>query len=141
MIQRKQTLFLLVTVLLTIASAFVPWGYQAIKDALEQVKQNGLTTLNTPLISIAVAAVLVISCLAIFLYKNRGVQKKIILLSILAIFAWLLSIVYTKYNQGAECIFHLGVALPALALILNSLAWKGVNADDRLVKSIDRFRD
>lgn len=79
----------------------------------------------------------------IFNFKNRTLQKRIILLAILLIlvisgclggYAWKI----TDGMQGGSV--AIGAALPLLALIFCALAFRGIRKDEQLIRSADRLR-
>jgi hypothetical protein len=79
----------------------------------------------------------------IFNFKNRTLQKRIILLAILLIlilsgclagYAWEIS---DGMKNGSLAI---GAALPLLTLIFCTLAFRGIRKDEQLIRSADRLR-
>ena len=133
MIQRIQTLWLLIA---SAAAFFIlkfPFYYTPQPNALEI---NGAAQYST-LIGLAFSACL--SLISIFLYGNRMLQLKVVLIN------FLLSVLigYFVYkiviaNPGG------GFTLPSLALfiipILQIMAIINIYKDDRKVKSADRLR-
>jgi len=85
----------------------------------------------------------VVCLINIFNFKNRTLQKRIILLAILLIlviagclagYAWQI----TDGMQGGSV--GIGAALPALTLIFCALAFRGIRQDEQLIRSADRLR-
>lgn len=112
MIQRKQTLFLLLAAILALVCLLV--------------RLTWLDTLQ------AVSAVL--SCVTIFLYKNRVLQARLCLVGLLVIVAWYIGLaVLTPKISTIEC-------LPMVNAILIFMARKGILDDEKLVRSMDRIR-
>jgi hypothetical protein len=79
----------------------------------------------------------------IFNFKNRTLQKRIIILAILLIvvisgciggYAWKI----TDGMQGGSA--GIGAALPLLTLIFCALAFRGIRKDEQLIRSADRLR-
>lgn len=151
MIQRKQTLFLLELVFLSVSLMFVPSA---------DVIRNDLSTniflipiLNTELIStlyhsIAIAlnfAALIISFAVIFLYKNRALQVR---LSYVILFIWLtlLGIILfcplVEKDLAIQGIVrnHFTSAIALLAVISAWLTIRFIKKDIALLKSADRIR-
>jgi len=116
MIQRKQTLFLLIAVILGMVH-FQSWalfGVQMLASA--------------------------ISLIAIFLFKRRPLQANLCLGAILVNFAWYV-VLAVKIQQGlAAETLPMTATLPIIAAILCLLARRGVIADEKLVKAADRLR-
>lgn len=79
----------------------------------------------------------------IFNFKNRTLQKRVVLLAILLIliiigcvagYAW-------KITDGMkDGSLAIGTALPPLALIFCALAFRGIRKDEQLIRSADRLR-
>ncbi len=112
MIQRKQTLFLLLAAILALVCLFVRLTWI---DALQ-----------------ALSAVL--SVVTIFLYKKRVLQARLCIVGVLVVFAWYLCLAVYQGEPGMiDC-------LPIINAILIFLARKGILADEKLVRSLDRIR-
>ncbi len=142
MLQRKQTLYLLATIALCILSAFLPWAYLATNNKVnEKAELIKVTTTYNAISSLSIAAVLVLSAISIFLYKKRSTQKNIVLLTILLVLAHIGALLTTFKNWQQIPAWSFGLVLPLLYLVLNFLAYRGIVADEKLVKSMDRFRD
>ncbi len=133
MIQRIQTIWLLLASAAAFSVLRFPFYYTPVPFALEI---NGSAQYST-LISMAFSACL--SFITIFLYGNRMLQLKVVLVN------FLLSVLigYFIYkvviaNPGG------GFTLPSLALfiipILQIMAVVNIYKDDRKVKSADRLR-
>ena len=156
MIQRKQSLFLLVAVIAYALCLFLPvasveaqtMGGDSLVYNLGVVNgDSGMSLCGTcvPLfVLLAISAVL--SLANIFLYKNRKLQMS--LCSITALFNVLWIIDYALILFGIIAIpeamgtYHLKFAacLPVVSLILVLMAKKGVSDDEKLIKAADRIR-
>lgn len=150
MIQRKQTLWLLLAFVATVACLCLPVG------SLEPSGMGASDKVYNLWIQLAngthdfsvwpMFAVLLLSCpvalLAIFLYNNRPLQGRLCLLNILLYVVWYVLLAVNTRIGGNEVAFHLAFAacLPALALILSFMAYKGIQHDERLVRAADRIR-
>jgi hypothetical protein len=155
MIQRIQSLYLLMTTLLSIL--FLKGSFLSFADrsgSVINVTFNGiirhgpgdLTELLMRALPISVFMILipVLALITIFIYKNRKIQILLSLSGILfsagfiILSSWYMYIICNKYN--VEIVSGLKIALPVIILILNILAYRGIRHDDRLVKSYDRLR-
>lgn len=92
-------------------------------------------------ILVVTIAIICLSAIDIFLYKNRKLQGRLavlgILLSLLNMYLYLHAIHQFIENQGNHTISAIFVfAIP----ILLFLAWRGIYRDQKLVKSLDRLR-
>ena len=116
MIQRKQTLFLLIAVILGMVH-FQAWALFAVQMLASAI-----------------------SLIAIFLFKRRPLQATLCLAAILANIVWYI-VLAVMIQQGllAESL-PLTAALPILAAIFCLLARRGVFADEKLVRAADRLR-
>lgn len=86
-----------------------------------------------------------LALISIFIFKNRTLQMR---LSILAFIANLIGVVFgvlyfmqNSADTGKQAVNDgLGVYLPIAAMILLLLAFRFINKDEKLVKSMDRLR-
>lgn len=143
MIQRFQSLYLLVAALLFAIMAFRP---------LATVAQPGVEELQVvgafDLVGVGIGAIVIalLNLVAIFLYSNRKRQIKVVrlLLVISALFTGLVFADHYQYEQGLEegAVYSYAFVtfLPAVALILQFLALVRIRKDERLVRSMDRLR-
>jgi ABC-type phosphate transport system permease subunit len=89
----------------------------------------------------------VLALATIFLFRNRGTQKRLIWLGLLAALL-LLALMYLQTenlltgnpNNYKNESFKLGAVFPILYIILMFMAYSAIRRDDKLVKSIDRLR-
>jgi hypothetical protein len=156
MIQRKQTLFLLLVVIASVLSFFFPLAsFIGAKESIvlfvqkahslvpdSSFNQNGYFSL--PLLS-ATGFVILFSFIAIFLYKNRRSQLQIIKVCILVeiILIGLFFFYYVNTLErltGATVEYKTAVFMPLISLVFLVLAYRGVLQDEKLVRSADRLR-
>jgi len=100
--------------------------------------------LLTPVITNIIVAVLLF--INIFLYKNRKIQRRILMIIVVINLATL-GTVFLAADQisnlsqvGNKAIYEVGTYLPLVIMILLVLANNGIRKDDKLVKSADRLR-
>lgn len=152
MIQRKQTLFLLLAVVAAIACLCLPLGEFATGSTLggKAVMYN-LWIANpdgTHDFSVwALFAILLITCpislVAIFSYKNRMAQSRFCMFNILLSLGWYVVFAVMALNaKDATGGFSISATstLPAVSMILHFMARKAILADEALVRSADRIR-
>lgn len=116
MIQRKQTLFLLIAVILGMVhfQSWVLFGMQILASAL--------------------------SLIAIFLYKRRPLQANLCLVVMLVNLLWYVALaVLINMGKAAETL-PMTACFPVIAAIFCLLARRGILADERLVRAADRLR-
>lgn len=128
MIQRIQTLYLLVCFVLTAVCMYFeftadnhPWALTAIM---------GLTG--------------VLEFMAIFLYRRRALQMRVCTFCIILLVGWYMAMVAFAYIQGEGLVGEyrpqVWAAIPAINAILLYLAFRGILHDEILVRSLDRLR-
>jgi hypothetical protein len=154
MIQRLQTLYLLIADVLIAIMFFVPFtqmygnGGKLFLFYLsgitgEGTDQGEIMQKSWPLL-ILTCLILVLLTLVIFLYKNRKLQIKICYLTIVLLLGLLSSIYFTiwKCNSllGGDYSLKISFSFPLIATLLVFLAIRGIAKDDKLVKSIHRIR-
>jgi hypothetical protein len=155
MIQRIQTVYLTLTILLSLLFLsgsffnFTDTSGNLIEAKIDGIfiKANDNTSSlvhNTLPVTVSVLLVTVSSLVTIFLYKSRKIQMRlalsvIVLASIfVATEAYCIWFVTSEYN--ARFVPGFKMAIPAAMLIFAILAFRGIRKDDRLVKSYDRLR-
>lgn len=144
MIQRIQTLYLLVATLLSSGLVFALnlWVDEAgIKffamDAF--ITDNTLLKIMSVLFFVSAAWTL----LAILQFKNRKLQFVLGRLSILINFILLGILVYFTQNLSGEITVSekgIGLLIPIFTIVFVAFANKAIKKDEELVKSVDRLR-
>jgi hypothetical protein len=84
----------------------------------------------------------VVAFIAIFLYNNRKLQMKVVLLSILlsVVLIGLFIFGLTQHIGIQNYVFKIGAILPVFILLFNVLAYFSIKSDEKLVRSMDRLR-
>ncbi len=116
MIQRKQTIFLLIAFILGVVH-FEGWI----------------------LFSIQLVAT-ILSCYTIFLYKNRKRQATFCLLCVFVNLVWYVALAVLIHQGKLPEQLPIEACLPLIAAIFCFMARKGVQADEKLVRAADRIR-
>lgn len=146
MIQRIQTIWLLLAVLSN-AGLFY-FNLFSVQTA-GQPKPVSIGILDGTsflfLLSAIALFALLLSAGAIFLFKNRKRQRSLIWLAISLSFAFMaLAIMHiNNYSGGVETTkvtFGIACFLPVFSIIFLILAVRGINKDEKLVRSMDRLR-
>ena len=78
------------------------------------------------------------SLVTIGLYKNRRLQMKICIVTMILFFSTFISTSYLTAALG--CTVGFGSVVPLLSAVLALLAWNGIKKDEKLVRSADRLR-
>lgn len=135
MIQRPQTVYLLVATILNIAVFFNSIYSNAMADPAEWIGY-GLA------ISLTIALLLALG--SVFLYKNRPTQLKVVKIGTYIQIVALGFGAGVLFSLGGFGIFlwqeTVGVVLITLSLVMYWLAGRGIKKDEELVKSMDRIR-
>lgn len=153
MIQRIQTLYLLIATALMAVTIFTPMarffdGVQeytltafALKDAA------GLTAQPTLYMGILLALAGLLPFVVIFLFKNRQMQIRLCAAEIVLLVGSLvvMGIYYylsaRMFNAAGGIIsIKVGVVMPLVAIIFVALATRAIFRDEVLVRSLDRIR-
>ena len=151
MIQRKQTLYLLLALIVTVVCLCMPVAMlepqgmglsTMIYNLGTVVPDQGINFSNWPLFALLVVTIPLEAC-AVFLYRKRPMQAKLCVWSIVFCLAWYVYYAFALLNGfGHEYTFHLQFAacLPLVAIIALVLARRGIIHDEKLVRSADRIR-
>ena len=148
MVQRKQTLFLIIAVILTIVCMSTQVAALYNDSGIEFARlynlwltdgQGNNSFLSVPLF-ICLLISSVTSIITIFLYMKRKLQATLCLVNIIVLVAWYIFLAVLPQQTGGTMKLLLSAALPACSIILLFMARKGILADEKLVRSLDRIR-
>lgn len=156
MIQRKQTIFLLLAVIACVCCLFLPIaGFEpkgmgtevalynlGVVDANDGIRVEGTCIPFCLLLSVST----ILSAVAIFLFKNRSLQNGLCSIALLFTVLWVVD--YILFFLGVVAIpgvegkfeVHFAACLPIVAIVLLTMAKKGINDDEKLVRAADRIR-
>ncbi|MEL6987484.1 MAG: DUF4293 domain-containing protein [Bacteroidota bacterium] len=145
MIQRIQTLFLLIAALSFVALFKLPFATSTAK--IGEIFSDGIYNLNdhTLLLGLTVLGIL-IALGNIFLFKNRPLQMRLsYLLVVVAVCLGALSLMYfmgaTKDMQANQEVHDkAGLYMPIIGVVFGILASVFIRKDENLVRSSDRLR-
>jgi hypothetical protein len=152
MIQRVQSLFLLLTILL---SVLFPIGViMKFSEGISEIflrfdgiiKASGGAENFKQILPLTVLMFIIplLSMIIIFLYKNRKLQMRLTVILIILILAEIIAIVYYAIyitrSFNAELTLGIKLIIPVLILICTLLAYRYIKKDEELVRSYDRLR-
>lgn len=158
MIQRKQTLFLLLIAVISVTCLFANPAIGIAEATNHTLEVNYTKTFITegdavissasnPYLSVSMWVILGLSIMSIFLFKNRKLQAMLVGFNFIFIgVAWFFIYYYIDTTINLEDVGQLspevqsGAVYTIIFPILNYLALRGIIADERLVKSMDRLR-
>ncbi|MFW5792870.1 MAG: DUF4293 domain-containing protein [Bacteroidota bacterium] len=155
MIQRVQSIYLVLVKIFAIMFLFLPLGRISVEANIfnlniigyglyEHIELPSIAMWMRYIIIATTIIVLILSVITFFKYKNRPLQIKLnqfnLLLHILII---ALSFFFLDYFQDIvelEFRYSIAVIFPLLSLIFLLLANKAIKKDEKLVKAADRLR-
>lgn len=156
MIQRKQSLFLLLATIAYVVCLFLPvasiapqgMGLGTAVHCLGTVSgENGIQFDSTCLPLFVLCAVSAAMAFAtIFLYKNRKLQMNMCSICLLFSVLWCIDYLLMFFGiiglekMEGKMQLNFAACLPVVAIILVALARKGVEDDEKLVRAADRIR-
>ena len=149
MIQRKQSIWLVIASLIILLTLFIPYGVHM--ESLTEsstVAQTDLTAQTSILLLCLTIASSIFSFFTIFLYGNRKRQMKLCLLSVLLALSVLAYQLYnTTQSAGNKIVvgilgsaIYLGVLIPILSVFFIMMAYIGIKKDEKLIRDSDRLR-
>ena len=162
MLQRIQSVFLLISAIVMVSILFLPMWNMFNADAMEAVKldafklsyvsvsSGGAETLisskDTHWIAVLALAAASVALISIFSFKNRLRQMQLNTLNSLLMGGCLI-MTYFYSTKGAVVLgvdgagnYQVGFFVIAVALLCNSLGNRFIRKDEKLVRSADRIR-
>lgn len=156
MLQRIQTVYLLLTVVFIALSMTLSLTFYSNLIQNAQFNYSILSFLHPttdfeknfnslPLFAFSSLSV-ILALITIFLFKKRNFQYRICVINTIVILFYIGMLgyyFYTVFDMGSNDVkLNLKVPLvfPAIALIFNFLAMRGIKKDENLIKSLDRLR-
>jgi len=144
MVQRIQSVYLLLATLISGGLIFV---FNLWVNELENkfFVMDSFSTGNVLLVTMSVLFFVsaLLSCITIFIFKNRQLQFVLGRLTILINFFLLGILVYFSQNLSGEIQVSekgIGLLIPIFTIFLVVMANKAIKKDEELVKSVDRLR-
>jgi hypothetical protein len=138
MLQRLQTIYLLIVSLLTALLFFFPFC-RLVFTGEEHLSEWLSPLFFSPLVILS----FLLSLGSIFLYKSRSLQIKSSYINII-IFIAMYAMAYWNYSTLPERFdfwnLQFAVVIPLINIILTLLAIRHIKKDEKLVRSLDRLR-
>jgi hypothetical protein len=141
MIQRIQTLWLLIVAIAAFATYTLTLYIGKIADGAEKVFQLA----DDFLLVIIIIALGILAIICLFLFKNRKLQFKLSVFGVIFSIGFLFLEYFRvedfkKDNLIQTGSYQVGALLPLVMVVFFFLAARGIYKDERLVKSMDRLR-
>lgn len=150
MLQRKQTVFIFLSFILTIVCLCLPIGSFEPQEMGTSTQMFNLWILDNGKHNYSVAALFVIllitcpiSLKSIFAFSNRVFQGQLCLINASLFVLWHIVYIICVLFVGPDGYkFHVSMAssIPAICLILQVMARKAILDDEKLIRSADRIR-
>lgn len=152
MIQRIQTIYLLIVAIFSVVmmsfpvGSFVPAEYNIPSTELTNlalVAADGTSDYAPWALFALLIVIAVVSLVIIFLYKKRMLQIRLSLFNIILLIGYYLTLgVFIFMLKGENCTFvpSWTVCLPLISIILSWLAIRAIGKDEMLVKAYERLR-
>ena len=147
MIQRIQTAFILVSALLIASLYTLKFADLSVNGELYTFVAKGILDGDKVVfdglpILLFIGIITVLHFVAIFMYKKRIRQIRILSFSILLLLGLFGMFFYFTYMgfEGAKVTFSVPLVFPLIAAILDFLAIRAIGKDEALIRSIDRIR-
>ncbi|WP_338733217.1 DUF4293 domain-containing protein [Mangrovimonas cancribranchiae] len=136
MLQRIQTLYLLVSAIVSAGLIFV-FHLWVTNDGVK------IFAIDNMVYFILFIGSALLSLISIFRFKNRQSQFVLGRLNMILNFILLGLFVYQSLNLSGETVVSekgIGIFLPIISIVFLALANKAIKKDEDLVKSVDRLR-
>lgn len=156
MIQRIQSLYLLITAVITALVVFLPLARYLSGGEEFLLTASGLQSTDAevgmiarlPYLAILGWAATLLPFVTIFLYRNRLTQIRMCIVELVLLFGTVILTVYYLYYGTATfgsaadyaATYSVVNILPVVGLILTWLALRAITKDEALVRSVDRIR-
>lgn len=155
MIQRIQTFYLLLVIVLSLVTFFNPVAglqneqtatiYELSYKGFMQLSNTGSVLLaNTWLLTALMAIIPVLALITIFLFKKRLLQIRLLFFNIVLMAGYygLLFIYLWQIGKSLEAKMFLEIvsAFPLINIIFSFMAIRAIGKDEALVKSLNRIR-
>lgn len=152
MIQRIQTFYLILVSALMLSMLFVPFAvfnsetatYTFDATGVVSVGENAEILYATWPVFIIIALTSILPLVTIFLFKRRLLQLRFCIFNGILIFSFYILFFFywwlLRDDLAVSTTFKATLAMPAVALILDYMAFRRIAQDEILVRSADRIR-
>ena len=150
MIQRIQTIYLLLVVALGVTLCFVPVVQLVTPEEAAELQIWELTAFGgAPLqglwgLALATVLIPVLAFVDIFLFKKRLVQARLNIFTVMLCLGWYgvlaLYIWLAKMSMGVDWHILPWASIPLVCMVLTLMATRGILKDEALVRAADRIR-
>lgn len=145
MIQRIQSVWLLLAAIVGAGLFYFSlYKYDVIQEGVEITKK--LSASNNFILLLLTLIVIALPLVTIFLFKNRKSQKKMAVLSIvgqvafIAVTLMLIGNINNEVPPPTDAGYMPGIIIPVISIVFIVMAIRGINKDEKLIRSQDRLR-
>ncbi|MBQ8968899.1 MAG: DUF4293 domain-containing protein [Bacteroidaceae bacterium] len=151
MIQRIQTLYLLLSAILSIVCLSMPLGYfctaqgEHVADLYNlwlRISETGGHDFSPWVLFALLLTVTTLTLIDIFLYRRRALQMRLLTFSMILLVGYYAFLAFFIFVANKEFSFTpaMTAAFPFVCIVLDYLAFRGILKDELLVRSLDRLR-
>ena len=141
MIQRKQTLWLLLASAAAFCTLRFPFYGGRRLNATANLPNEYFSAQNNLLLLILTAGVGLLAFISIFLYKNRKLQLRLTVISVIvSLLNLVLYFIETKKFVPEQSSYNITSIIALVIPVFLFIAARGIRKDEKLVKSLDRLR-
>lgn len=148
MIQRKQSLWFLISALIAALAYLIPYTVKTTTSiASYEIIDHQITAKYNMISMLLFALIIIFNLIALFLFKNRKQQLTLSFLSILTSIGAFAYEIYFSLKGGNNIVFgiigkdiYVGLLIPLICIIFTYMAMRGIQNDVKLLKDTDRLR-
>jgi hypothetical protein len=147
MIQRIQTVYLLVAGLLTATLFKLDFAEILVNDELHIFNAKGIFSGENMIfdglpVMVFIGLITLLHFVAIFMYKKRIRQIRLVVFTIILLLGLIGLFFYFTYAafNSPQVAYKVPMAFPLVAIILDYLAIRGIGKDEALIRSLNRIR-
>ena len=149
--QRKQTIYLIAALIFTVLCLCFPilsvepkgMGVSAVLYNLIYIDGDGGISYGKALLFAFLLVTCPLALMAVFSFKDRKLQAKLCTWCMILLLAWYVYLAFCVINEfmvvGTPH-FEFSVCFPLISVIFYYMARRGIIADEKLVRSMDRIR-
>lgn len=158
MIQRVQSIYLALASIAGALTFFLPFAHFYANDAeVVEYAMFGVFNVQSQVVEMTGpfafpawvfgAQAALVPLLAIFMFRNRIAQLRIVRLSFLLNLGFVVYLFFAidainveLFKDSLSVLYHAGFYMPVIGIVFCFLAVRGIKSDEALVKSLDRIR-
>lgn len=158
MIQRIQSIYIVLAAMAGALTFFFPFAHFYSDGAeIAEYAMFGVFNIQSQLVEMSGpypfpawifgAQAVILPILALFLFRNRNTQIRLVKLGYLLNLGFIVYLFFaidkineTLYEGALSIVYHVGFFMPVAAILFYFLALRGIKKDEALIKSLDRIR-